>query len=49
MLELLDRRIRSTQDLTESIHLPVLGVIGKMKTRRKLLFRRASTPALPAA
>lgn len=41
--ELLDRRVRSAKDLSEMLQLPVLGVIGRARQPRRLLFWRRST------
>ena len=46
LLEMLDRRIRSSSDLTEMLPLPVLGVIVRPKRRRRLAFWRRSTALL---
>jgi hypothetical protein len=35
-------------DVTEGLRLPVLGVIGKARSRRGLLLQRTAVPALPA-
>jgi capsular polysaccharide biosynthesis protein len=43
LLEFVDRRIRSTDDLAEMLQLPVLGVIVRPKAQRRLAFRRRST------
>ncbi len=43
LLEMLDRRIRSTDDLAEMLQLPVLGVIARPKAQRRLAFSRRST------
>jgi succinoglycan biosynthesis transport protein ExoP len=45
LLELLDRRIRSAEDLAEMLQLPVLAVIEHPRQRRLAFWRR---PALPA-
>ncbi len=43
LLEMFDRRIRSTGDLAEMLQLPVLGVIVRPKAQRRLAFWRRST------
>jgi polysaccharide biosynthesis transport protein len=43
MFEILDRRIRSAEDLAEMLQLPVLGVIQRSKKRGSLAFWRRST------
>ncbi len=49
VIELLDRRVRSTADLTQALEVPVLSVIRRLHRRRsnKLLFWRRS-PAIAA-
>lgn len=42
-LEMLDHRIRSTNDLAEMLQLPVLGVIQKARTPRRIGFWRRGT------
>jgi len=42
-LEMLDRRVRSADDLAEMMQLPVLGVIGPAGRRNRLAFWRRST------
>jgi uncharacterized protein involved in exopolysaccharide biosynthesis len=46
-LEMIDRRIRSPEDLAEMLQLPVLAVIGPGRKPRRLGFRRA-VALLPA-
>ena len=47
LLEMLDRRIRSRDDLLEAVPFPVLGVIERAKRRSKLAFwHRTPTLAL---
>jgi len=46
LLELLDRRIRSVEDLAEMLQLPVLAVVEQPRQPRRLAFWRR--PALPA-
>lgn len=41
-LEMLDRRIRSADDLAEMLHVPVLGVIERARTRGRLPFSGAA-------
>jgi succinoglycan biosynthesis transport protein ExoP len=43
MFEMLDRRIRSADDLAEMLQLPVLGVIQRNKQRGRLAFWRRKT------
>jgi uncharacterized protein involved in exopolysaccharide biosynthesis len=45
-LEMLDRRIRSVEDLAEVLQLPVLGVIARAPKPRRLGFKRRDTPLL---
>jgi len=40
MFELIDRRIRSVEELNEMLQLPVLGIIQRSKKRRRLPFWR---------
>jgi chain length determinant protein EpsF len=50
-LELIDRRVRSVEDLAEMLQLPVLVVIPRMPVRRSAMARLAfwrDRPALPA-
>jgi len=42
LVETLDRRIRSTDDLTEMLQLPVLGVIQRVRARSRLPFSGAA-------
>jgi len=46
LVEMLDRRIRSTGDLAEMLQLPVLGVIARTKAQGRLAFSRRSTALL---
>jgi polysaccharide biosynthesis transport protein len=46
VLEMADRRIRSVEDLAAMLQLPVLGVIERAGSRRRLPFRRDSTALL---
>ncbi len=46
LLEMLDKRVRSVRDLTEMLQVPVLGVIGNSRSRRRLTFARRSTALL---
>jgi chain length determinant protein EpsF len=46
-LEMLDKRVRSVQDLTEMLQLPVLGVIQNGKRPRRLAVAHRSTALLP--
>jgi uncharacterized protein involved in exopolysaccharide biosynthesis len=46
LLEMLDRRIRTTNDLVEVLKLPVLGVIARAKQPRRLGLWRHNTPLL---
>ena len=46
-LELLDKRVRSVQDLTEMLQLPVLGMIENGKKRSRLALARRHTALLP--
>lgn len=48
MLEMLDKRVRSVHDLAEMLQLPVLGVIVRARSRRRLAFWRRRTTALLA-
>jgi capsular polysaccharide biosynthesis protein len=48
LIEVIDRRIRSERDLNETLHMPVLGVVGKAKTSRRFFFPNSAPPALPA-
>ncbi len=45
-IEKLDRRIRSTEDLTETMQLPVLGTISRDNEPRRLTFWRRNVPLL---
>jgi capsular polysaccharide biosynthesis protein len=45
MLEILDRRVRSAQDVSEMLQLPMLGVIPRRKRPGRLSFARRA-PAL---
>jgi len=47
LLEMLDKRVRSVQDLTEMLQFPVLGVIERPRRRNRLAFWRHSTALLP--
>lgn len=46
LLEMLNRRIRSSNDLTEALSLPVLGVIARARPRRRVFafWRRSAAP-----
>lgn len=44
--EMLDRRVRSTQDLAEMLQLPVLGVISRARRPNRLAFWRQRTALL---
>jgi uncharacterized protein involved in exopolysaccharide biosynthesis len=46
LLEMLDRRIRTTNDLVEVLKLPVLGVIARARAPRHLGLWRHQTPLL---
>jgi len=46
LIEMLDRRIRTTEDLVELLKLPVLGVIARAKAPRRLGLWRHRTPLL---
>jgi chain length determinant protein EpsF len=46
VLEILDRRIRSADDLAEMLQLPVLAVMGPAKTRSRLAIAYRKPPAL---
>jgi len=46
LLEMLDRRIRSTDDLGEMLQLPVLGVIERVTAQSRLPFFGAARPRL---
>lgn len=45
-IEKLDRRIRSVEDLSQTMQLPVLGVIAKVNEQRRLTFWRRNVPLL---
>lgn len=45
-VEMLDKRVRSVEDLTEMLQLPVLGVIERSTTRRRLALWRRNIPLL---
>ena len=45
LIELLDRRIRSAEDLAEMLQLPVLAVIERPRQPRFAFWRRALLPA----
>ena len=45
-IEKLDRRIRSAEDLTETMQLPVLGTISRDNEPRRLTFWRRNVPLL---
>ncbi|HWP86428.1 MAG TPA: chain length determinant protein EpsF, partial [Burkholderiales bacterium] len=46
LLEMLDRRIRTTDDLVDVLKLPVLGVIARAREPRRLGIWRQHTPLL---
>lgn len=46
MLEMLDKRVRSVNDLKEMLQVPVLGVIENSRSRGRLTFARRSTALL---
>lgn len=46
MLEMLDRRIRSVDDLAEMLQMPVLGVINRVKTQSRLPLSGVARPRL---
>lgn len=48
MIELLDRRIRSSDDLSEALELPVLGVLRRPRRVRHMDFLRLKRSLLPA-
>ena len=45
-IEKLDRRIRSVEDLSQTMQLPVLGVIGRVSEPRRVTFWRRNVPWL---
>ena len=47
MTEMLDRRIRSVEDLAEMLQLPVLGIIERGKKRRRPTMARTATVTAP--